>query len=79
MTGHLENYYFAKERFEAMPEEQVHPEPLLTGWDLIAAGYKPGPVFKAMLLAIEEAQLEGAIATAEEALALVRAQLPPAT
>lgn len=79
MTGHLENYYFAKERFEAMPEEQVHPEPLVTGRDLIAAGYKPGPAFKAMLLAVEEAQLEGAIATAEEALALVRAQLPSAT
>ena len=79
MTGHLENYYFAKERYEAMPEEQVHPEPLLTGRDLIAAGYKPGPAFKAMLLAVEEAQLEGAIATAEEAMALVRAQLPPAT
>ena len=79
MTGHLENYYFAKERFDAMPEEQVHPEPLLTGRDLIAAGYKPGPAFKAMLLAVEEAQLEGAVATAEEALALVRAQLPSAT
>lgn len=79
MTGHLENYYFAKERYEATPVEQVHPEPLLTGWDLIAAGYKPGPAFKAMFLAIEEAQLEGAIATAEEAMALVRAQLPPAT
>ena len=79
MTGHLENYYFAKERFEAMPEEQVRPEPLLTGRELIAAGYSPGPAFKQMLLAVEEAQLEGTIATAEEAMALVRAQLPPAT
>jgi hypothetical protein len=31
LTGHLENYYFAKERYEATPETQVRPEPLLTG------------------------------------------------
>jgi poly(A) polymerase len=71
----LDIYNFVRERFEAMPEEQVRPRPLLTGDDLIAAGYKPGPQFKAMLQAVEDAQLEGAIATSEEALALVRQQL----
>jgi hypothetical protein len=29
-----------------------------------------------MLLAVEEAQLEGAIASADEAMALIRAQFP---
>ena len=78
MTGHLENYYFAKEQFEATPVEQVRPEPLLTGRELIAEGYRPGPAFKEMLLAVEEAQLEGSIGSADEAMALIRAQYPAA-
>jgi poly(A) polymerase len=67
----LELYAFAKERFEALGEEQIRPQLLLTGADLIAAGYTPGPGFKAMLLAAEDAQLEGVIAGKEEALRLV--------
>jgi poly(A) polymerase len=57
-----------------MPEETVRPKPLLTGNDLIAAGYKPGPKFKEMLTAAEDAQLEGAIGTVDEALQVVRAR-----
>ena len=73
--ANLDIYNFVRERFEAIPEEQVCPRPLLTGDDLIAAGYEPGPQFKAVLQAVEDAQLEGAIATPEEALALVRQQI----
>jgi poly(A) polymerase len=76
-NGNLSNYHFAKERYEAMPEDQVRPEPLVTGRELIAAGYKPGAAFKAMLHAVEEAQLEGSIHTPEEAMALIRGQFPP--
>lgn len=76
MRGHLENYHFARERYEAMPTEEVRPTPLLTGRELIAAGYKPGPDFKIMLHAVEEAQLEGSIQSTEEALALIEAQFP---
>jgi poly(A) polymerase len=67
----LELYAFAKERFEALGEEQIRPQLLLTGADLIAAGYKPGLEFKAMLLVAEDAQLEGTITTKEDALQLV--------
>jgi poly(A) polymerase len=67
----LELYAFAKERFEALGEEEIRPALLLTGADLIAAGYRPGPEFKAILLAAEDAQLEGTIASKEEALRLV--------
>jgi poly(A) polymerase len=70
--ANLDIYNFVRESFAAMPEESVRPKPLLTGRDLIAAGYTPGPQFKAMLQAVEDAQLEGAIASTEEALALVR-------
>jgi poly(A) polymerase len=77
LTGHLDNYDFAKERFENTPPEQVRPEPLITGRELIALGYRPGPAFKVMLHRVEEAQLEGAIHSPEEALALIRSQFPP--
>jgi poly(A) polymerase len=70
--ANLDIYNFVRESYAAMPEDSVRPRPLLTGRDLIAAGYTPGPQFKPMLQAIEDAQLEGAITTPEEALGLVR-------
>ena len=71
-SGNLENWEFVRERFLSMPEEAVRPEPLITGRELIAAGYVPGAGFKEMLRAVEDAQLEGAISTEEEAIRLVR-------
>jgi poly(A) polymerase len=75
-NGFLDHWEFVRERFAAMPEETVRPKPLLTGRELIAAGYKPGAGFKEMLRAAEDAQLEGAVATHEEALKLVRERFP---
>jgi poly(A) polymerase len=71
-SGNLDHWQFVRERYESMPVEVVRPTPLITGRELIAAGYTPGASFKPMLRAVEDAQLEGSIATAEEALALVR-------
>ena len=71
-SGNLEHWEFVSERWETMPEETVRPRPLITGRELIAAGYKPGASFKEMLRAAEDAQLEGTVATADEALALIR-------
>jgi poly(A) polymerase len=76
-SGNLDHYNFARERYQSMPAEEVRPTPLLTGRELIAAGYHPGAAFKTILHTVEEAQLEGAIHTPEEALALVRAHFPP--
>ena len=76
MSGNLDNYHFARERYESMPPDEVRPKPLLTGRELIAAGYHPGAAFKTMLHAVEEAQLEGSIHTPEEALTLIRTQFP---
>ena len=70
--GDLSKYEFAKQRLEELGEEQIRPPLLLTGDDLIAAGYPPGPEFRRMLTLAEDAQLEGTITTKEEALALVR-------
>ena len=74
----LAGYDFARERFAAMPPDVRHPPRLLTGSALIAAGYRPGPEFSAMLEAAETAQLDGAIHSAEEALVLVQSRFGPA-
>jgi poly(A) polymerase len=65
-------YNFAQEKLQTLPAEQIRPVPLLTGNDLIAAGYAPGPAFKKLLTAVEDAQLEGSIHNKDEALALVK-------
>jgi poly(A) polymerase len=70
--GDLTLYDFAKERYAAIPAEQVRPVLLVTGRDLIEAGYKPGPQFKELLAIAEDAQLEGRIHSREEGMALVR-------
>jgi len=69
--ANLDIYNFVRQAYASMPEESVRPTPLLTGRELIAAGYIPGPQFKPMLQAVEDAQLEGTISTLEEALELV--------
>jgi len=68
----LELYDFAKRHRAEMGEEEIRPKLLVTGADLITAGYTPGPRFKEMLHAAEDAQLEGEIATKEQGLELVR-------
>jgi len=68
----LENYEFIRRKLDELPAEQLKPPPLLTGRDLIAEGYTPGPQFSEMLAAVEDAQLEGHIHSTEEALDLVR-------
>jgi poly(A) polymerase len=70
--GDLRLYEFAKERLEATPVETMRPKLLVTGRDLIDAGFRPGPEFKAMLETAEDAQLEGRIKTTEDGLAVVR-------
>lgn len=72
--GSLSSYDFVRRKLEELPPEQLQPKLLLTGRDLIAAGYPPGPSFSKVLKAVEDAQLEGRITTAEEALSLARSE-----
>jgi poly(A) polymerase len=74
--GDLTLYNFARAQFEAEPTPDLRPAPLLTGDDLIAAGYRPSPQFKPMLALAEDAQLEGSATTREQALALVQSAYP---
>ena len=69
-------YDFVSEKLRNTPPEQIRPEPLITGQDLIGLGYEPGPRFKEILSAVEDAQLEGRLQSREEALELVQNEFP---
>ncbi len=64
----LDHYEFAKQRLQDLPQEALRPAPLITGRDLLAQGWQPGPAMGAVLREIEDAQLEGTLTTAAEAL-----------
>jgi poly(A) polymerase len=66
--GGLRCYEYVAEQLRSTPPEEIRPEPLLNGRDLIEMGYKPGPKFSEILSAVEEAQLEGRLRTREEAV-----------
>jgi poly(A) polymerase len=72
--GLLDNHEFLRAKQIEFSNAPLIPPPLITGRDLIANGYKPGPQFKKILEAVEAAQLEGAVTTPAEALAWVKAQ-----
>ncbi|MCW5962678.1 MAG: CCA tRNA nucleotidyltransferase [Bryobacterales bacterium] len=72
----LGNYEYARELLEALPAEDLRPQPLLRGADLIALGYRPGPQFREILTALEDQQLEGRLATREDALAWLANRYP---
>ena len=80
MASHanLENYEFIRKKQKEMPAAQLKPAPLITGRDLISAGYQPGPMFGIVLDEIEDAQLEGRISSSEEALEMARKRLDAA-
>ena len=70
--GNLENHTFCRTALEELGPEEIRPAPLITGHDLIRLGYSPGPAFKRVLTAVENAQLEGVVGDYEGALALAR-------
>jgi poly(A) polymerase len=71
-NGDLGYYLFCKERLVSLKEEEIRPAPLLRGDDLIALGYKPGPLFAKILREVEDQQLGGELYSREEALDWVK-------
>jgi len=55
----------------------VSPEPFVTGDDLVALGFEPGPGFKSLLDAVYDAQLEGRVSSRDEAIALAQREAAP--
>jgi poly(A) polymerase len=72
----LENYEFMRRFLAETPLDQVRPIRLLTGNDLISLGFRPGPEFREILDAAEDAQMEGNISSHEDALIWVRRYYP---
>ncbi len=70
--GDLTVYKLVRDKYEHTPPEQIRPAPLLDGNHLIALGLQPGPAFKDILAAVEDAQLEGHLTTRDEARDFVR-------
>jgi len=76
--GGLDLYEFVAEKLRTTPPEEIRPDPLMTGADLIAMGYAPGPRFKEILSAVEDAQLEGRVQGRDEAAQWVKEEFPQA-
>src|SRR6202166_1925734 len=74
--GQLDAYEYTQEQLCSLPPEAIRPAPLITGRDLIEAGYEPGPRFKEVLTAVEDAQLEGRLASPEAAMEYVLREFP---
>jgi poly(A) polymerase len=70
-NGDLQHYRFCMEKLVELKTEEIHPEPLLRGRDLIAMGFSPGPNFHEILKQVEEAQLGGELSSREQAMAWV--------
>jgi len=70
--GDLKHYEFLKHQLENMSPEEINPPTLINGHDVMAMGIPPGSAVGRILEAIRVAQLEGAVQTHAEALAMAR-------
>ena len=70
--GRLDAYQAVQDFLATTPPEQVRPARLISGDDLVGMGFRPGPAFQKILTAVEDAQLDGALQTKEQAIAFVR-------
>ena len=71
------DYAYAALKRAEWSDKEIWPEPLVTGNDLIAMGFPPGPPFKEILTRVEDEQLEGRLSTREEAMEFVRRNYRP--
>ncbi len=74
--GNLRTFEFLDRKRAETPPEQIRPVVLVTGDDLIAAGYSPGPKFREILEAVEDAQLEGRLTLHADAIEFVKNEFP---
>lgn len=71
-TKHLEEKFLKMLALKRADDAKPKIERLINGYDLIALGLKPGPVFKIILQELLDMQLEGKIKTKEEGLKLAK-------
>jgi tRNA nucleotidyltransferase/poly(A) polymerase len=74
--GSLDPYSFALALRGQWTAQDIAPEPLISGADLIALGFSPGPLFKEILTRVEDEQLEGRLQSKEQSLNFVKEHYP---
>jgi poly(A) polymerase len=71
-NGDLSYYRFCQERRGELKDEEIRPQPLVRGGDLIQLGCKPGPRFKEILRQVEDAQMGGELRSRDEAIEWIK-------
>jgi tRNA nucleotidyltransferase/poly(A) polymerase len=67
----LAGYNYALRRYQGWTPKDIMPKPLISGEDLIALGFSPGPQFKEILTRVEDEQLEGRLVDHKQAVEFV--------
>ena len=70
--GGLESYEFVKSFMEKAEPDEIRPKKLITGEDLKTLGIPPGPIYRTIVVEVEDEQLEGRLITREAALEYVK-------
>ncbi len=71
-NSYLGYYHFCRAALASLAQHEIKPPRLIGGSDLISMGFPPGPRFKTILREVEDLQLDGVLATREQALDYVR-------
>jgi poly(A) polymerase len=69
--SNLDDHSFAARKYHQWTDEDIAPRLLISGEDLIALGFKPGPRFKEILNRVEDEQLEGRLLEKSQAIDFV--------
>jgi len=76
-SSYLGFWHFCKHAMSTMTAQEIRPPRLIGGEDLKQLGFTPGPRFKAILKDVEDQQLDGILATRDDALEYVRVHYGP--
>ena len=76
-SSYLGFWHFCKHAMSTMTAQEIRPPRLIGGEDLKELGFTPGPRFKAILKDVEDQQLDGILATRDDALKYVRVHYAP--
>src|SRR5436190_1563451 len=68
---------YVRRKLAEWTEQDIFPQPLITGDDLIAMEFVPGPLFKDILTRVEDEQLDDRLTDRTQALDLIRRDYRP--
>ncbi|MCD6288847.1 MAG: CCA tRNA nucleotidyltransferase [Candidatus Hydrogenedentes bacterium] len=74
--GNMKNWSFCAAHLAGMSDVEKTRQPLISGDDLIALGYRQGPRFREILTAVEDAWLEGKVKDPASARSFVVRMFP---